>query len=62
MKTGILNVYYFPDGAYHMLYDTITPVNSFRILFNKFSKQVLIYYQTESMRRPTYFKSMTFLM
>jgi len=36
MKTGILNAYYFPDGDYRMLYGTITPVNSFRIVFNKF--------------------------
>ena len=36
MKTGILNAYYFPDGDYRVLYDAITPVNSFRIVFNKF--------------------------
>jgi hypothetical protein len=36
MKTGILNAYYFPDGDYSALYDDITPVNSFRIVFNKF--------------------------
>ena len=36
MKTGILNAYYFPDGDYRALYDDITPVNSFRIVFNKF--------------------------
>ena len=36
MKTGILNAYYFPDGDYRGLYDTITPVNSFRAVFNKF--------------------------
>ena len=36
MKTGILNAYYFPDGDYSALYDEITPVNSFRMVFNKF--------------------------
>jgi hypothetical protein len=36
MKTGILNAYYFPDGDYSTLYDDITPVNSFRLVFNKF--------------------------
>ena len=35
MKTGILNAYYFPDGDYSALYNGITPVNSFRIVFNK---------------------------
>jgi hypothetical protein len=36
MKTGILNAYYFPDGDYSALYDTITPVNTFRVLFDKY--------------------------
>ena len=34
--TCILNAYYFPDGDYSMLYDSITPVNTFRIIFNKY--------------------------
>jgi hypothetical protein len=36
MKTGILNAYYFPDGDYAALYQTVTPVNTFRILFDKY--------------------------
>src|SRR5690606_21828960 len=36
MKSGILNAYYFPDGDYATLYDGITPVNSFRAIFNKY--------------------------
>ena len=36
IKTGILNAYYFPDGDYRDLYQSITPVNTFRILFNKY--------------------------
>ncbi|WP_191060951.1 sulfatase-like hydrolase/transferase [Geminicoccus harenae] len=36
IKMGILNAYYFPDGDYDLLYPTITPVNSFRMLFNKY--------------------------
>jgi hypothetical protein len=36
MKTGNLNAYYFPDGGYSTLDDAITPVNSFRTVFNKF--------------------------
>jgi hypothetical protein len=35
IKTSIQNAYYFPDQDYGDLYDDITPVNSFRILFNK---------------------------
>ncbi|MBS1948696.1 MAG: sulfatase-like hydrolase/transferase [Bacteroidetes bacterium] len=30
---------YFPDHNYSMLYDTMTPVNAFRIVFNKFFNQ-----------------------
>ncbi len=33
-RTGILNAYYFPYQGSAKLYDSITPVNSFRILFN----------------------------
>jgi hypothetical protein len=35
IKTSIQNAYYFPDQDYTALYDDITPVNSFRIVFNK---------------------------
>ena len=35
-KQAILNAYYFPDGNYSDLYDTISPVNSFRVVFNQF--------------------------
>ena len=35
MKTGILNAFYFPDGDYSALYPEITPVNTFRLLFDK---------------------------
>ncbi len=34
IKTGILNAYYFPDGDYGALRPDITPVNSYRVLFN----------------------------
>jgi hypothetical protein len=36
IKTGILNAYYFPDGDYRDLDQHVTPVNTFRILFNKY--------------------------
>jgi len=31
-----LNVYYFSDHDYNMLYDGISPVNSFRVILNKY--------------------------
>lgn len=34
-RQTILNAYYFPDGNYDTLYESITPVNSFRIVLNK---------------------------
>ena len=36
MKTGILNAYFFPDRNYKALYPGITPVNSFRIVFDQY--------------------------
>jgi hypothetical protein len=36
MKTGILNAYYFPDGDYSALDQHITPVNTFRVIFDKY--------------------------
>jgi hypothetical protein len=35
-RMGILNAYYFPDGKTGALYPTVTPVNSFPIVFNTF--------------------------
>ena len=35
-RYSILNAYYFPDKNYELLYPTITPVNSFRIIFNQY--------------------------
>lgn len=34
IKTGILNAYFFPNGDYGQLRPDITPVNSYRALFN----------------------------
>lgn len=33
-KMGILNAYYFPSRSKNILYPSITPVNSFRLVFN----------------------------
>lgn len=35
-KFPILNAYYFPDKKYDLLYPSITPVNSFRVVFNTY--------------------------
>lgn len=34
IRMGILNAYYLPDGGQELLYSSITPVNTFRIIFN----------------------------
>jgi hypothetical protein len=33
-RMSILNAYYFPGRRYEQLYDSISPVNSFRVVFN----------------------------
>jgi hypothetical protein len=35
-RFGILNAYYFPDRDYSLLYPSISPVNSFRVVLNQF--------------------------
>jgi len=35
-RAGILNAYYFSNGAYDLLYENISPINSFRVIFNTF--------------------------
>jgi hypothetical protein len=35
-RTSILNAYYLPDSNYELLYQSITPVNTFRIIFNQY--------------------------
>ena len=35
-RMSIFNAYYFPDEKYDVLYDDITPVNSFRIIFDSY--------------------------
>lgn len=36
LRSSILYAIYFPDQDYQLLYPNITPVNTFRIVFNKF--------------------------
>ncbi|MFC1475847.1 hypothetical protein ACFLQW_02455 [Candidatus Zixiibacteriota bacterium] len=40
-RLSILNAYYLPDGGDTLLYDTITPVNTFRVIFNHYFDQRL---------------------
>jgi hypothetical protein len=35
-RSNILNVYYLPDFDYSLLYDQVTPVNTFRIIFSEY--------------------------
>jgi hypothetical protein len=35
-RMSILNAYYLPDGGSSQLYDSITPVNSFRVIFDTY--------------------------
>lgn len=35
-RYSILNAYYFPDHNYSALYPAITPINSFRVIFNQY--------------------------
>jgi hypothetical protein len=35
-KSGILNAYYLPGGKSRLLYPSITPVNSFRVILNEY--------------------------
>jgi hypothetical protein len=35
-RMSILNAYHLPDGGNSLLYDSITPVNTFRIIFNHY--------------------------
>jgi len=38
-STFILNAYYLPDGGDSLLYDSISPVNTFRVVFNAYFNQ-----------------------
>ncbi len=35
-RIGILNAYYLPGNGHELLYETITPVNTFRVIFNAY--------------------------
>ena len=39
-RMSIFNAYYFPNKEYNLLYDDVTPVNSFRIVFDSHFQKV----------------------
>jgi len=47
-RLSILNAYYFYDHDYSQLYDEITPVNTFRIIFNQYFGTVFEVLKDES--------------
>jgi hypothetical protein len=51
-RLGILNAYYLPDSGERMLYKSISPVNTFRVLFNTY------FGQKYEMLKDTSYKSM----
>ena len=40
-RFSIMNAYYFPDEDYSSLYPSITPVNTFRVIFNEYFEENL---------------------
>jgi len=58
MRMNILNAYYLPNGGSEKLYSSITPVNTFRIIFNHYfgKKYPLLadksYYQSSTPNSP----------
>jgi hypothetical protein len=41
LRMGILNAYYIPNGGKRFLYESITPINSFRLILNQYFGQHL---------------------
>ncbi len=41
LRLRIFNAYYLPDGGSELLYDSISPVNSFRVVLNRYFNQNL---------------------
>jgi len=47
-RMNILNTYFLPDSDYHMLYESITPINSFRVILNTYFSENLSLLKDES--------------
>lgn len=63
-RSGILNAYHLPGGATRLLYPSISPVNSFRVIFNTYFGSELALlpdrtYRHESEERPYSFVDIT---
>lgn len=50
-RVKILNAYYLPDGGSDLVYETITPVNTFRLIFNWYFDENLDYLPDHSYHR-----------
>ena len=51
-RMKILNAYYLPDGGEKQLYPTITPVNTFRLIFNYYFQENLPLLEDRSFYSP----------
>jgi hypothetical protein len=47
-RRAILSAYYLPDGGDRLLYDSISPVNTFRVILDKYFKMKLDVLEDES--------------
>jgi hypothetical protein len=59
-KTGILNAYYLPGADTSVLYPTISPVNSFRVVFNSYFGANLPLLPDRTLRQISDFKPFAF--
>ena len=54
-RFSILNAYYLPNGGNALLYDSITPVNTFRVIFNHYFGKNFRLLEDKSFYRNYYF-------
>ena len=47
-RLSILSAYYFPDKQYDLLYDKITPVNTFRLIFHQYFGEAIGRFEDKS--------------
>ena len=62
-RMSILNAYHFPRGGEQFLYDSITPVNTFRVVFNAYLNGTYSYVEDKqyfsTYNRPFVFNDVT---
>jgi hypothetical protein len=52
-RLGILNAYYLSNGGNDLLYESITPVNTFRVVFNHYFEQDFELLEDKSFFQPS---------